>query len=139
LKKTLLLLLAAVALAQTQENTLRERVVAAERAELEAMKAGDMKAFADLLAEDAVFADSSGAATKEEVVKNVSGMRLREFEMTDIRFKQISPESGLIVYRLTQSGTAHGRDFSSKAMASAVWQIRNGKLLCVFSQETPMR
>jgi ketosteroid isomerase-like protein len=143
--RRILLLLLAAALSRAQRpqpaaaarvNALRDEIVAQERAELDSLKTGDMTAFANLLAEDAVFLDATGPAAKPEVVKNTAAFRLRDYSMSDIRFVPLSPDSGLIVYRMTESGTSHGKDFSAKVNVSALWVKRGGKWVCVFSQET---
>jgi hypothetical protein len=141
----LLLLATAIYAQQTpraaadKTGALRDQIVAQERAGLDALKSGDIPAFAASTAEEAIFADASGAATKAEVVKNVANMRLTDFAMTDIRFLALSPDSGLIVYRLAESGSSHGKDFTAKVMVSALWARRAGKWVCLFSQETPMK
>jgi ketosteroid isomerase-like protein len=115
---------------------LRDEIVAQERAGLDALKSGDFAAFANSTADDAVFVDALGPAGKAEVVKNVANFRLTDFTMSDIRFVPLSPDSGLIVYRLTESGSGHGKTFSAKILASAIWANRSGKWVCLFSQET---
>ena len=117
-------------------NTLREEIVAQERAELDSLKAGDMAAFANFLADDAVFLDAAGAAGKAEVMKNTAGFRLREYTMTDVRFVALATDSGLIAYRMAETGTSHGKEFAAKVYVSALWLKRDGRWLCVFSQET---
>jgi len=118
---------------------LKDEIVAQERAGMEALKAGDVAAFGATLAEDAVFVDTSGPAGKAQVVKNVAGFRLREFSMTDIKFVELSADTGLIVYLMDETGTSHGREFSAKVHVASVWSKRSGKWLCEFSQETAAR
>ncbi len=129
----------AIHAAADKTGALRDQIAAQERAELDALKSGDIPAFGAFIAEDAIFADASGAANKAEVVKNIANMRLTDFAMTDIRFVALSPDSGLIVYRLAESGSSHGKDFTAKVMVSALWARRAGKWVCLFSQETPMK
>jgi hypothetical protein len=49
-------------------EALQQQIVSEERKELDSLKTGDMDLFASLLAEDAVFLDDHGPATKAEVV-----------------------------------------------------------------------
>jgi ketosteroid isomerase-like protein len=130
------LLLVLFAAVPTHAQGLREEIVAQERAGLEALKIGDIAAFGDSMAEDAVFVDTSGLAGKAQVVKNVGGFRLREFTMTDIRFVPLSADTGLVVYTLEESGTTHGKEFSARVHVASVWSKHSGKWLCEFSQET---
>ena len=132
-------LLTALAGASGYAQGLKEEIVTQERFGLEALKKGDIPAFGDTIAEDAVFVDASGPAGKAQVVKNVAGFRLREFTMTDIKFIQLSADTGLIVYLMDESGTTHGKEFSAKVHVASVWSKRSGKWLCEFSQETMAR
>lgn len=120
-------------------DSLQEQVVAKEREELSALKAGNYTKFADLIAADAVFVDPRGTASKSEVVEHVKDFKLLDFTMEDIRFVKLSATSGVVAYRLTQKGSANGHEFTSQVWASAVWVQRDGKWQTVFSQETPMR
>jgi hypothetical protein len=119
-----------------QADAFRDTVVAHERAGLDALKVGDIKAFADSTAEDAIFVDSSGIASKAQVVTNVGGFRLTDYTMSDIHFLALSKDSGLVSYRMVESGTSHGHDFTAKVLVSSIWTKRDGKWLCTFSQET---
>jgi len=121
------------------QSSLRDQVVGAERAELDALKSGNTAAFADLIAEEAVFVDSTGTASKSEVVKHIADFRLREYTMSNIQFVPVSAVSGVVVYRLTQTGISHNKEFTATVLASALWMQRNGKWVCVFSQETPAK
>jgi hypothetical protein len=121
------------------ENSVQEQIVAKERQELDALKTGDKEAFAELLADDALFLDPRGTGTKVEVVSHVTDFRLVEYVMEDIKFVPLSENSGLVAYKLTERGNAHGKEFSAKVYASAIWTRRAGKWVCIFSQETPAR
>jgi len=121
------------------ENSVQEQIVAKERQELDALKSGDEEVFANLLADDALFLDPRGTGTKVEVVSHIADFRLEEYSMEDIKFVPLSATSGLIAYKLTEKGRAHGEEFSAKAYASAIWTKRGDKWLCIFSQETPTR
>lgn len=120
-----------------EPTSLQHEIVAKERAALTCLKNSDVQCFADLLADNAVFLDPHGAATKQEVVSHVTGLKLTDFAIADVRYVPLGTRSGLIAYTLTEKGSANGRDFSAKVFVSAVWAERDGKWLCLFSQETP--
>jgi ketosteroid isomerase-like protein len=121
------------------EEALRQQILSKEREELEAVKRGDSAAFANLIADDAVFVDPRGSAGKAEVVKNTADFKLIEYSMEDIKFVPVSATSGVVAYKLTEKGVAHGHEFSGQVHASALWLQRDGKWVCAFSQETPAR
>jgi len=120
-------------------ESLQEQIVLKERQELDTLKSGNAQEFASLIADEAVFVDQRGTAGKSEVVAHVTDFKLLEYTMEDIKFVQLSARSGVIAYKLVEKASAHGREFTATAYASAVWTERNGKLVCVFSQETPAK
>ena len=118
------------------QRDLQATILAKERQELNCLRTGNIAEFASLLAEDAVFVDAHGAAGKAEVVKNVAAFRLQDFVMEDVRFLPLSSRSGVLIYRAGETGTSHGKPFSAEVHVSAIWVEREGKWLCVFSQES---
>src|SRR5580700_5076788 len=121
------------------DESLKQQIVAKEREGLDALKIGNVEAFANLTAEEAVFVDAAGLATKAEVVKNVAGFTLTEYSMEDVRFVPLSAESGLISYKIHEKGVSHGHEFTAQAYISSIWADRAGKWVCLFSQETAAR
>lgn len=117
-------------------GSLMQQIVSKEREELDSLKTGKMELFSSLLADEAVFVNAHGSADKAEVVKNTSDFRLQEYSMEDVRFVPVSDGSGLIVYKLTEKGTSHGKEFAAEVYVSALWTERAGKWICLFSQET---
>jgi hypothetical protein len=123
----------------SEPSSLQQQVVAAEREGLDALKAGNVDDFASHTADEAVFVDAHGPASKAQVVKNVADFRLIDYSMNDIHFVQLSPTSGLVVYTITEKGNSHGKEFSARAYISSIWAERGGKWVCLFSQETGAR
>ena len=121
------------------ESTIQDQIVAKEREELDALKSGNVAAFANLLADEAVFLNSRGPSTKAEVVQHIADFKLVDYSINDVRFVPVGEKTGLIVYKLTQKGASNGREFEGKANISALWTERGGKWVCLFSQETPTK
>jgi len=122
-----------------QQTPLQEKILAKERQGLDFLKTGNLAGFAALTAEDAVFVDAHGPATKAEVLKNTAEFRLDDYTMDEVKFLPLSSKSGLISYRLAESGTSHGKQFKAKVYVSSMWAERKGKWVCLFSQETAAR
>ena len=120
-------------------DSLQEQIVAKEREGLEALKTGNLEIFANLTAEEAVFVDAAGPATKAEVVKNVAGFTLTDYSIEDVRFVRLSANSGLISYKIHEKGVSHGKEFTAQAYVSSIWSQRSGEWVCLFSQETGAR
>ncbi len=137
--KTVLAVFLLVAASAFAADSLQQQVESKEREELDALKSANYSKFADLIADDAVFLDPHGSATKKEVVDHVGDFKLLDFTMEDVHFVKLSETSGVLAYKLTQKGIAQGHEFTNQVYASAVWVQRNGKWVTVFSQETPSR
>lgn len=145
----ILILFVAIGYAQLQKPTesasvpradaLQAQIVAQERAGLDALKTGDLTVFGASTADDAIFVDAHGPATKAEVMEHTAEFRLHDYTMADVKFIPLSADSGLIVYTLTESGASHGKDFTARVHVSSLWLKRDGKWLCEFSQETGAR
>jgi len=137
--RSLFLLLLTSMAAHAGDSSLQAQVLDSERRELDCLKTGDYGQFAGVLAPNAVFVDSHGSAYKEVIVSNTRNVRLSEYSMDDVKFLPLSATSGMIVYKLTEKGTSHGKEFSAKVNVAALWINNNGKWVCIFSQETGAR
>jgi hypothetical protein len=59
--------------------------------------------------------------------------------MEDERLVRISDAAGVIVYRLTEHGASHGKEFNAVVYVSTLYVMRGGKWVSLFSQETAAR
>ena len=121
------------------DSAFEKEVTAAERAGLEALKIGDVAKFGDLTADEAIFVDAHGQANKIQVMKNVAAFQLKEYTMDNVQVLQLSPNTGFITYKLGETGVSMGKEFEGQVYVSSIWTKRDGKWLCLFSQETEAR
>jgi len=129
--RTLLLLLLAGMAANAGNSSLAAEVLGNERQELDCLKTCDYDQFASFPAANAVCVDRH--------VNNTRNVRLSDYTMEEVKFIPLSATSGMIVYKLTERGISHGKDFSAKVNVSALWINHKGKWVCIFSQETGAR
>jgi len=122
-----------------KDGSMEQQIVSKERQELDALKTGDLELFGNLTADDAVFVDEHGPASKAQILKNVAGFRITDYSMEDVRFVPISAKSGLISYKISEKGISHGKEFTAQVYVSSVWAERGSKWVCLFSQETPAK
>jgi len=121
---------------QSAALSIQDKIIAKEREGLDALKTGDQTVFADLTSDRAVFVDAHGPASKAEVLKNTAEFKLLTYQMEDVRFVAISEHSGLIAYKMTESGVSHGHEFTARVYVASIWAEEDGKWMCLFSQET---
>jgi hypothetical protein len=86
------------------DNSMAPQIVAKERDATEALKADNLGEFGKLMAEEALFVDARGPATKAEVLNNLSGFTLSEYTAEQVRFLPLTPKSGLITYKMRKKG-----------------------------------
>jgi uncharacterized protein YndB with AHSA1/START domain/ketosteroid isomerase-like protein len=116
---------------------LLEQITAQERKRLDARKAGSTAAFADMIAEDAVFVDSRGPEDKAAVVEHASDSKLKDYFMDTVKLVYNTATSGLITYKRTEKTIAgKNKEVASDFFVSVFWVQRDGKWLCVFSNES---
>lgn len=118
------------------DSSMEHQIVAKEREGLEALKTGNLDQFGNLTADDAVFVDGMGPASKAQVVKNVAGFTLSDYTMDDVRYVPLSGKSGLISYKASEKGVSHGKQFEANVYVSSIWTKRGKGWVCLFSQET---
>jgi len=119
------------------QTDLLEQITAQEHRRLDAWKAGSTAAFADMIAEDAVFVDSRGPEGKAAVVEHTSNSKLKDYFMDNAKLVTFTATSGLITYKRTEKTIAgKNKEVASDFFVSVFWVQRDGKWLCVFSQES---
>jgi ketosteroid isomerase-like protein len=120
----------------TEENSLGQQILSEEQKGLDALKAGDFTTFGNLIADDGVFVDALGPASKAEVLKHTEGFKLTDYKIEDEKFLPVSADTGMISYYITEKGAAHGKEFTAHVYVSALWTKRGNDWVCLFSQET---
>jgi formamidopyrimidine-DNA glycosylase len=120
----------------TEQNSLGQQILSKERAELDALKSGDFATFGNLIADEAIFVDALGPSSKAEVLKHTEGFKLADYKIEDEKFLQISADTGMISYYVTEKGVSHGKEFTAHVYVSALWTKRANDWVCLFSQET---
>jgi hypothetical protein len=120
----------------TEENSLGQQILAKERSGLDALKAGDFTTFGNLIADEGVFVDALGPASKAEVLKHTEGFKLTDYKIEDEKFMPVSADTGMISYYITEKGVSHAKEFTAHVYVSALWTKRGNDWVCLFSQET---
>ena len=125
--------------ATANDDAMQQQIVAKEREGLDALKTGEVDKFGRITADEAIFVDAQGSATKAQVLKNVAGFTLTDYSMESIQFLRLSKKSGLISYKIHEKGVSHGKEFAAQAYVSSIWKQRGNGWFCLFSQETGAR
>jgi hypothetical protein len=132
--------IAAIAAPAAATDSLESDLVAMERASWIAWKGHDAKFFADFLSEDHVEVHGYGVTSKAEVVAGVGGTActVESYALNQFRFRRVSSNAALLVYRAEQTTTCGGNPVPSPVWATSVYAKRNGRWVNVLYQQTPL-
>ena len=99
-------------------DALESDLVSLERASWVAWKAHDAKFFADFLSDDHLEIHGYGITGKADVVKGVGGTActVDSYALAQFRFRRISQNAALLVYRAEQKTTCNGAPVPSPCM-----------------------
>lgn len=118
-------------------NTMSGQITAKEHEILDDLKNGELQAFAALTADDALAVDAQGPHPKVQRPTKNPNYQLESYTIENVRFIEVAPDTGLITYKLTKSGTSHSKPFTTKSYVSSLWITRGGNRVRLFTQETP--
>lgn len=122
-----------------QDDAIKGKIVALEKAWNQAYKSGDTRALGDLLDDNIVLINDDGSTqTKKEFLDSVKPSNKEE---------QVSPESLTVhvfgetaiatgVFRAT--GTEGGKHYVRRERFVDTWVLKNGKWVCVATNATPI-
>ena len=128
-----------IILAQDQDS-VRGKIVALEKAWNQAYKAGDTRALGDLLDDNIVLINDDGSTqTKREFLDGLKATNNQE--------QQVAPESLTVhvfgnvavatgVFKAT--GVESGKHYSKRERFVDTWVLKNGKWVCVATNATPI-
>lgn len=111
------------------------------KAEWEAFKNKNKKAYSDLLADDfsAVEDDNQGMRTKAAAVAEIDRSVVRDYSLFAITVVPLDPNSALVTYELTLQFPVTAIVRFKRVMVSEIWVKRNGQWKERYYQETHVR
>ncbi len=127
-------------LALAQDDAIRGKIVALEKAWNQAYKAGDTRALSELLDDNIVLINDDGSTqTKREFLDSVKATNTQE--------QQVAPESLTVhvfgntaiatgVFHAT--GVDNGKHYSRRVRFVDTWLLKNGNWVCVATNATPI-
>jgi ketosteroid isomerase-like protein len=142
MKKTLLAILTAALLGADapKENPAIKEVEKAINELNTAFEKRDADAIKRLTTPDhvAVTPYYGGPATRDEQIKTLPELKLKEYTSGDIKVTMLTADVALITYQLAMKGTFKGKDLAAKSHASAVWVKKGGQWREAYYQETTL-
>jgi len=103
----------------------------------DAFKNGDPAPIKAMLTEEHLSVTTwGGAQTRDESLKTLPELKLKEYAVTKLKITVLGPDAALVTYSLGLKGTYKGNPVPEKNFASAVWVKKDGKWLESYYQET---
>jgi hypothetical protein len=117
-------------------STLDKAIIANENKINEAVAKGDKAAFTALVAADASSIDGMGVMKVSDFAASLDQMKIKTWKITDEKVTQVDPNTAIITYKWTGSGTYQGQPVPPVTYSSTVWSKKGDKWVAVFHQES---
>ena len=117
----------------------KEDIVAVEKGSWKAWANHDAKAYADTITDDATLVTADGdVKTGKEILDSVTSHTcdVKGFDLADTKLRQLSPDTAILTYKLTQDITCEGQKAPTKVFATSIYVRQEGKWRSALYQET---
>jgi hypothetical protein len=97
------------------------------------LQAGQIDAFGNLIATDAIEVEPNGVWDRAGIIKSVNGADFSKSTISDFKTLNIDSDAALVTYLVTVPGAKPPQE-----RHTTIWALRNGKWLAVFHHGTPI-
>jgi hypothetical protein len=127
--------------AASAQDKLKDLLESKVRAEWDAFKNKDKKAYADLLADDfvAVETDGEGARNKIHAANELDRSPLSNYTLHNFRLITAGPDAAVVTYELTMEFPPKSTVRFLRVWASELWLNREGRWQARYYQETRVK
>lgn len=117
-------------------SALDKALIANEHKINEAVAKGDKATFLSLIAPGAVSVDKGGFVPGGEFARSLDQLKVSNWKIENPQVIWIDPNSAIVTYTWTGSGTFMNERVDSPVLASTVWTKKGDKWLALFHTET---
>jgi uncharacterized protein (TIGR02246 family) len=123
------------------ESKLKDMFEAKIKAEWEALKHKDKKAYAELLSDDyeGVEVDGRGERNKIQAVNELAETNVYDYTVWGFKVIPLGPDAALVIYEVTMQFPPKAQVRYSRVYISALWVKRAGQWKEVHYQETNVK
>jgi uncharacterized protein (TIGR02246 family) len=123
------------------DSALKDMFEANIKAEWEALKSKDKKAYAELLADDyeGVEVDGKGERTKMQSVSELAAENVYNYTLWGFKVIPLNPNAALVIYESTMQFPPKTQVRYSRVYISELWMKRDGQWKEVHYQETHVK
>ncbi len=124
---------------KTPVSVSEQDIIAKEKATWDAIEKKDYDAYGNMLAVDYIEVEDDGLYDKTRTVNGVREETFSELKFSDWKLLPIDKDAFAITYTVSLKGTYKGQALPEGARrASSAWVNRDGRLLEIYHQETPV-
>jgi hypothetical protein len=117
-------------------SALEKALIANENKVADALMKKDKAAFASLVAADGWSIDGNGFMKNSDMTAALDQLVIKNYKISDEKVSWVDPNTAIVAYKWTGSGTFAGQPFPSSVYASTVWTKKGDKWVAVFHQES---
>src|SRR5208337_2091975 len=123
------------------ESRLKDMFASKVRAEWEALKKKDKKAYGELLAEDyqGVEVDNRGERTKIQAINEVVDGNVYDYSLWGFKLIPLGPNAAFVIYEVTMQFPPKAAVRYSRVYISKLWVKRDGQWKELHYQETHVK
>lgn len=127
--------------AASTDSDLKDLLESKVKAEWEALKAKDKKAYADLIADDyeGVEVDGRGERNKIQAVNEVTEGNVHNYTLWGYKFTPLGQDAAFVVYEITMEFSPKSVVRYSRVYIGELWVKRNGQWKELHYQETHVK
>jgi hypothetical protein len=123
--------------AATPERSAPDKaLIANENKVADALMKKDKAAFLSLVAADGWSVDGNGFMKTTELAGMLDQLVIKSYKISEEKVSWVDPNTAILGYKWTGSGTFAGQPFPATVYASTVWTKKGEKWVAVFHQET---
>jgi hypothetical protein len=123
---------APAATASPSQSATTSDPVANEKLIWDFLKTGQLEAFGNLIATDAIEVEPNGVWDRAGILKSVDGFDFSKSTTSDFKSLNIDSDAALVTYLLTTPGAK-----TPEERHTTIWALRDGKWKAVFHHGTP--
>ena len=123
------------------DSKLSDMFQAKVKAEWEAIRKKDKKAYGELLADDyeGVEVDGKGERTKAQAVAEMAGSNVANYSLWGFKLIPAGEDGALVIYEVTMEFPPRAQFRYSRVYVSELWEKRKGEWKEVHYQETHVK
>jgi hypothetical protein len=126
----------APARATATHSALEKALIANENKVADALMKKDKAAFTSLVSADGWTIDGNGLMKASDMAASLDQLVIKSYKISDEKVSWVDPNTAILTYKWTGSGTYAGQAFPSTVYSSTVWTKKGDKWVAVFHQES---